>query len=170
MIDWPPAGVGQGRHWPPQLMGLSQMPLRGHLGPLLQRVLPKPLGFQASLSSYWTQWVRPGPSDFVSKFLTLTFDCFFLGKISYRKEDHLQFSIQNHFFLFIYLFYSSIVDLQCCVNFYCITKWFSYTHICILFHILLHYGLWLNYTEYSFLCYTVGPCCIAILHILVCIC
>ena len=35
-----------------------------------------------------------------------------------------------------------------------------YTYI--LFNILFHYGL-LQDTEYSCLCYTVGPCCLSIL-------
>ena len=39
----------------------------------------------------------------------------------------------------------------------------------ILFHILFHYGL-LQDIKYSSLCYTVGPCCLFILYIIVCIC
>ena len=40
----------------------------------------------------------------------------------------------------------------------------------ILFHILFHYGLSQD-IEHSFLCnYTVGPCCLSILYMLVCIC
>lgn len=39
-----------------------------------------------------------------------------------------------------FFFYSSIVGLQCCINFCCIEKWLGYTHIPILFHILFH--LW----------------------------
>ena len=31
------------------------------------------------------------------------------------------------------------VDLQCCISFWCTTKWFSYVYIHT--HILLHYGL-----------------------------
>ena len=37
------------------------------------------------------------------------------------------------------------------------------------FHILFHYGL-LQAIEYSSLCYTVGPCCLSVLYIVVCIC
>ena len=39
----------------------------------------------------------------------------------------------------------------------------------ILIQILFHYRL-LQDTEYSSLCYTVGPCCLCILYIVVCIC
>ena len=44
-----------------------------------------------------------------------------------------------------------------------------YIYIHILFHILFHYGLSQD-IEYSSLCYTVGPCCLSILYIIVCIC
>ena len=42
-------------------------------------------------------------------------------------------------------------------------------HIYILFQILFHYRL-LQDTEYSSVCYTVGPCCLSILYIVVFIC
>ena len=44
---------------------------------------------------------------------------------------------------------------------------FSY-NIHILFHVLFLYGLSQD-IEYSSLCCTVGPCCLSILYILVCI-
>ena len=43
--------------------------------------------------------------------------------------------------LFFLLFYWSIVDLHCWINFSCTAKWFSYTHMYIIFHILVHYDL-----------------------------
>ena len=78
--------------------------------------------------------------------------------------------IVSFLFLFILIYFLSwsIVDLQCCVNFCCITRWLSYTHIYILFHILFHYGLSQD-IEYSSLCYTVGPCCLSIPYVIVCI-
>ena len=65
------------------------------------------------------------------------------------------------------LFYSSLVDLQCCVNFCCTTVTQLYMYI--LFHILFHYGLSED-IEYSSLCCTVGAYCLSILCIIVCIC
>ena len=43
--------------------------------------------------------------------------------------------------LFFLLFYWSIVDLHCWINFSCTAKWFSYTHMYIIFYILVHYDL-----------------------------
>ena len=73
--------------------------------------------------------------------------------------------------LFI-LFYWSIVDLQCCVNFCYIAKWSSYIYIYVYIcnlHILFHDGLSQD-TEHSSLCSTVGPCCLSLLYVIVCIC
>ena len=46
---------------------------------------------------------------------------------------------------------------------------YTYIHIHLFFNILFHYGL-LQDTEYSSLCYTVGPCCLPILYMVVCFC
>ena len=57
---------------------------------------------------------------------------------------HLDFSpvrpILNFFGLYLCI-YSSIVDIQCCVNFCCPAKWLIYTHIDIVFYIHFHCGL-----------------------------
>ena len=67
-------------------------------------------------------------------------------------------------------FYRSIINLQCCVNFRCTAKWFSYTYIYIyFFQILFPYRLLQN-IEYSSVCYTIGPCWLSILFIAVCTC
>ena len=42
-------------------------------------------------------------------------------------------------------------------------------YIRILLHVLFHYGLSQD-IEYSSPCYTLGPCCLSTLHVLVCIC
>ena len=44
-----------------------------------------------------------------------------------------------------------------------------YMHTYTFFHILLHYSL-LQHIEYSSLCYTVNPCCLPNLYIVVYIC
>ena len=45
----------------------------------------------------------------------------------------------------------------------------SVIRIYILFKILFHYGLSQD-IEYSSLGYTIGPCCLSILYIVVCVC
>ena len=95
-------------------------------------------------------------------------------------------ALKSCFFLIKKFFYWCIVDLQCCVSFWYIAKWFRYiyiyiyiyTHTCmyvyiciwiyiyiyiyVLFQILFHYRL-LQDIEYSSLCYIVGPCCLSLL-------
>ena len=68
------------------------------------------------------------------------------------------FRTQNDtFFLFFDLFYWGIVDLPHCVNFCCISKWFSYIFIYALFQIHFHYDSSQD-IDYGSLCYIVGPC------------
>ena len=69
----------------------------------------------------------------------------------------------------VYVFFKngSIIDLQSCASPCCIAKWFSYTHINILFFVFFSMML-LQDVEYSSLCYTVGTCCVSILCIIVC--
>ena len=54
----------------------------------------------------------------------------------------------------------SILDLQCCVNFFCTANQFSYTHTHTYVYIC-SFPLWFNLSqasEYNSLCWTVGPC------------
>ena len=60
---------------------------------------------------------------------------------------------------------SSIVDLHC-ASFRCIAKWFSYIYIHVFFLILVHYGF-LQHAECRSLCYTLNPCCLSILYIMI---
>ena len=52
---------------------------------------------------------------------------------------------------------------------YVYSSYIYYIYIYILFQILFNYRL-LQDTEYSFLCYTLGSCCLSILYIVVCSC
>ena len=82
------------------------------------------------------------------------------------------------FFSYTFLFSNwSIVNLQCCFSFRSIAKWFSYTfyiyiyiyihtHIYFFIRSFLPYRLSQN-IEDSSLCYTVGPCLLLILYVLV---
>ena len=74
------------------------------------------------------------------------------------------------FFFFLNFFYWSIVDLESCVSFRCTAKYISYTYtyICSLSDSFPIQSL--HSTEQISLCYTVGPCCLSILYIVVCIC
>ena len=90
---------------------------------------------------------------------------------------HVQFFFKCRSSFFNLFINWSIVNLQCCVGFRCIAKWFSYIYnwIYILnvyiffFRFFFHYRL-LQGIECSFLCYTIGSCCLFILYIVVCIC
>ena len=56
------------------------------------------------------------------------------------------------------------IDSQCYVSFKCTAQWLLY----ILFQILFHYRLLQN-IEFGSLCYTIGPCWLFILYIIMCI-
>ena len=62
-------------------------------------------------------------------------------------------TVRRASFLLKTVFCWRILDLQCCVTFCSAAKWCNY--ICILVHILSHYGLSQD-IEYGSLCYTVG--------------
>ena len=72
------------------------------------------------------------------------------------------------------IFYWSIVDLQC-ISFRCPAKWFSYIYIFIKLNIYLFFFRFFSHrllqnTEFSSLCYTLGPYWFSILYMVVCIC
>ena len=84
-----------------------------------------------------------------------------------NQRQHIIWDLFKHFLNWC------ILDLQHHVSSRCTEKWFRYIYIYtliiyfsylhfinILFHILFHYRL-LQDTEYSFLCYIVGSCCLS---------
>ena len=87
-----------------------------------------------------------------------------------NKWSQLEIPCRNLFTMINFLNFFLLKDswFTICVNFCCTAKWLSYTYIYILFYILFHHGLFQD-IEYSSLCYTVGPCCFSILHLIVCI-
>ena len=96
-----------------------------------------------------------------------------LRSLMVQMDDWRKLPVWALIYLFIlkFIFYWTIVDLQCCVSFRCMAKWFicMYTYTFIRFQILFPCKLSQN-IEQSSLCYTVGPCWLSILCIVVCIC
>ena len=62
-----------------------------------------------------------------------------------------------------FFFNWGMVDLQSCVNFCSVAKWFSYTYTNILFYVIFHYSL-SQIIDYSSLCYVVGSYCLSVLY------
>ena len=91
--------------------------------------------------------------------------CFFLFSRTYFSNLFYWNENFRSLFFKIYFIEQFTVDLQCCINFFCTAKWFSYVNMYIIFHYGLSWDI-----EYSSLCYTVGPRCSSILCIMVCIC
>ena len=78
---------------------------------------------------------------------------------------------ETRYFLFFYSNHPNflswdMLDLQYSVSFRCQQSDFYFS---VLFSILFHYSLLQN-IQYSSLCYTVSPCCLSILYMVVCIC
>ena len=138
----------------------------------------EPIGMLASLNPrrllshwYWCFWITL-TSQLIFTFLLLW---------AFGEEGHLQRrsytrlgvvgkhfqnpNIKGNFLNFVLLKYSWFTMSYFC----CIAKCFSYTYTHIPFHMLFHYGLSQD-TERISVCYTVGPCCLSVLHIVVCIC
>ena len=71
-----------------------------------------------------------------------------------------------HILFFKNIFYWSIVNLQCSVRFFCtaVTQLYIYTFFFIFFSIMVY-----PRTLDSSRCHTVGPCCLSILYIIICI-
>ena len=80
--------------------------------------------------------------------LTFTFSHISISSYKFPSKDFFSWYIAG----FLFFFFWSIVDLQYCISFMGTAKWFSYS----LFHDSL-----LPDIEYSFLCYTVNPCCLS---------
>ena len=76
--------------------------------------------------------------------------------------------IYNIFFKKIFLLkYSWFTKLWQSLLYSTVTQWYTYRHS--FFYILFHYSLSKD-IDYSSLCYTVGPYCLLILNMIVCIC
>ena len=118
--------------------------------------------------------------SFYSCVLTCLFFFFLFNKglthqlLYLLKESQFLLPLGTVFFFFplflkIFIYFNwSIIDLQC---FRCTAKWFSYTYICVyifpfrFFSIIGYYKI-LNIVS---LCYTVGPCWLSVLYMVVCI-
>ena len=107
--------------------------------------------FLLALQCYWVFFLF----FFLVRFI-LSLGFLFFNNFSYLVLWFVLFhSLISHSSKVFFLICWSILDLQCCINFCYTAKWFSYTYIHILFHILFYCGV-SQHIEYSFLCYMVG--------------
>ena len=131
-------------HQAPLSTGFSRQEYWNGLNALLQGNLPDPgiePGSPALTGRFFTIWATGGAQP--------------LGKYSDYSVVLITTILQS----------DSVLHTHTCV---CVCVCI-HTYTYILFkNILSHYGLSQD-IEYSFLCYTVGPCCLSILHIIVCI-
>ena len=117
--------------------------------------------------SSWPFWLSCPPRGHFTMLICLM-------ELQTGEENILCFPSLSTYLFFLALslkkIYWSIADLQCCVSFKGTAKWFHYTctYIFIIFQILFPYRLLQN-IEYSSLCYTVGPCWLFTLYIVVCV-
>ena len=90
-----------------------------------------------------------------------------LARMMLHGDLYLQGILGNYIYIYTHT-HIHTVDLQCCVSFWCTAKWFSYTYI---YSFSYSSPLWFI-TRYwdSSLCYTIGPCCLSPLYMIVCIC
>ena len=137
---------------------LNKFPVDGHLRCFW--IINNVLGIGLPELIYWNT-VFPAQFQINSEFFSVSISHTFIPRGQ---------GIWDSFFfcLFCFSFYWSTVDLQHCVNFCCTGKWLLYTYIYMLFYILFLYSLSQD-VEYCSPCYTIEPCCLSILYVILCI-
>ena len=124
-----------------------------------------PLSMGFCRQEYWSGLPFPSPGDLPD----LGIEPKSLERAGKCLTTELLILVNNIFFSWFFFFNWSIVDLQFCISFIYTAEWFSYASVSV-FQILFHYSL-LQDPEYSSLCYIciVGPYCLFILYIRVCV-
>lgn len=92
-----------------------------------------------NLSSNWDI-----QDHFCSTFQVVPLFPLFITSISFINSLVLSYELfllktKHEFVFFFFNLYWNLVHLQCYVSFRCLSKWLSYTYMCILFWILFHY-------------------------------
>ena len=95
-------------------------------------------------------------------FLTeVLFICIVVLGLDVQQSDSI-FYVYTYTYIFTYTYILTYLHLYILIsNYICVC-------VCILFQILFHYGL-LQDIEYRSLCYTISPCWLCILYIIMCI-